>query len=558
MSSYLDGAWWVRLLLQRGLAAIYLVAFLSAWQQFPALLGERGLLPVPQYLERRSFWEAPSLFHWRYSDRVFVAVAVTGCTLSALALLGLFDRGPAWGVALVWLVLWGLYLSIVNVGQEFYGFGWETLLLEAGFLSVFLGPVTQDPSPIPVLAFRWLLFRTEFGAGTIKLRHDRCWRDFTCLYYHYETQPLPNPLSARFHRLPRWVHRVGVAFSHFVQLVLPFAIFLPQPAASVAAGLIILHQLLLIVSGNYAWLNWLTVVLGFSGLSDGVLRGLIPALQVPSTSARSFAYDLVLYAFALANLLLAYQPAKNLLSRYQRMNTSYNPLHLGSSYGAFGSVTRQRHEVILEGSEDGEEWRAYEFRGKPGDPTRRPRQVAPYHLRLDWLMWFLPLGPGMDRWFLRLVQHLLAGDEQIKQLLAHDPFPDQPPRYLRARLYRYEFADPAERRAHGTWWKRSLLGDFLQPTALRGAPLPLHPGELGRRDPRWRGPSRPPRPSAQERVAHHAEREQRDEAERHEHHQPGRASALSDLHEHDHDDRGLEHRDGERQEGAGHAQRHLR
>src|SRR5438477_9164046 len=217
-----------RLVLQRGLGLVYLIAFLVALEQFRPLLGERGLLPVPRFLEHASFRESPSLFHLGYSDRLLAAVSLTGIVLSLVVVIGLPDRWPVPLTIAVWLVLWALYLSIVNVGQIFYGFGWESMLLEAGFFAAFLGPSDQQPSPVPLLLLRWMLFRVELGAGLIKLRHDPCWRDLTCLYYHYETQPLPNPLTWYFHRLPRLFHRFGVLFSHFVQLVVPFGFLAPQ------------------------------------------------------------------------------------------------------------------------------------------------------------------------------------------------------------------------------------------------------------------------------------------------------------------------------------------
>src|SRR5207253_10375791 len=254
---------------------IYLIAFAVALEQFPALLGERGLLPVPRYLERASFLDAPSLFHFGYSDRLLRAVSVAGIVLSLAIVAGLPDRWPAPLTIAIWLVLWGLYLSIVNVGQTFYAFGWESMLLEAGFFTAFMGPAPVEPSLIPALALRWMIFRTELGAGLIKLRHDRCWRDLTCLFYHYETQPLPNPLSWYFHRLPKFMHRSSVLFSHLVQVIVPFGLFAPQPFASIAGGLGIFHQLWLIISGNYAWLNWLTVVLGVSGFSDSILMPVV-------------------------------------------------------------------------------------------------------------------------------------------------------------------------------------------------------------------------------------------------------------------------------------------
>ncbi len=469
-----DEVYWVRAIFQRGLAAIYLVAFVSALLQFPALLGERGLLPVPRFLARVSFREAPSIFHFHYSDRFFRVVAASGVALAVLALTGLSERGP---IALsfgVWFALYVLYLSIVNVGQTFYGFGWESMLLEAGFFAMFLGPAHVEPSVIPIFALRFMLFRTELGAGLIKIRHDRCWRDLTCLYYHHETQPLPNPLSWYFHHLPRRAHRAGVAFSHFVQLVAPFALLLPQPVASVAGALVILHQLLLVVSGNYAWLNWLTIVLGVTAFGDSTLLAVLP-LETPATVARPAAYDAVLYALGVGTLLLGIEPTRNLFSRHQRMNYSYNPFHVVNAYGAFGSVTRERYEIVIEGSPDesGEDFRAYELRGKPGDPMRRPRQVAPYHLRLDWLMWFLPLRAsasdgqlfvlGHERWFLRLVAALLEGDRQVLGLFRTNPFPVAPPRRVRALAYRYRFTDREERARTSAIWVREPAGVFLPP-----------------------------------------------------------------------------------------------
>ncbi len=472
MHAYLADLGLARLVLQRGLSAIYLLAFLSALNQFRALLGEDGLMPVPRFLARHGFWQAPSLFQLGFSDRGFALVAWLGAALSLVTLSGASECGPLWLSAAVWAALWVLYLSIVNVGQVFYGFGWESMLCEAGFFAIFLGPAQLAPSPIPVLLLRWMLFRVELGAGLIKLRHDRCWRDCTCLYYHYETQPIPNPLSRLFHRLPKPVHRFSVLFSHFVQLVVPFGLFLPQPYALAAGALLVFHQLLLIVSGNYAWLNWLTVVLAASTLWD-------PAFGLASVfRERPLAFDVVLYVLLALSLGLSVQPTLNLLRKDQRMNFSYNPLHLINAYGAFGSVTRERYEVVLEGTRNtplgapDAGWREYEFRAKPGDPTRRPPQLAPYHLRLDWLMWFLPFSAHVqddevyvlrhERWFLRLVRKLLEGDVATLALLRRDPFAGEPPTLIRAQYYRYKYAEPGS----AAFWTRELVGEFLPPTSL--------------------------------------------------------------------------------------------
>src|SRR3984893_18785140 len=262
VDGWVQPAYWLsRLVFARGLAPIYLIAFLTAFNQFRPLLGERGLLPAPRFLAAVPFRLSPSLFHLRYSDRLLAAVAWLGVLLSAAILVGLADAAPLLLWMLVWLVLWVLYLSIVNIGQTFYAFGWESLLLEAGFFAIFLGPAWMAPPVVVIWMIRWLLFRVEFGAGLIKIRGDPCWRDLTCMSYHHETQPMPNPLSWFFHHLPRRLHRVEVLGNFFAQLIAPWGLFLPQPIATLSAIVMIATQGYLVISGNYAWLNWTTIVI---------------------------------------------------------------------------------------------------------------------------------------------------------------------------------------------------------------------------------------------------------------------------------------------------------
>lgn len=463
------------------MAALYLVAFLTVVNQFKPLLGERGLLPVPDYIRRTGPRGITSLFRWGYSDRRLMVLAWSGLALSTLALLGITDAGAVWVSLAAWLVLYTLYLSIVNVGQTFFGFGWESMILEAGFFTSFLGPAHMQPSFIPVLILRWMLFRTEMGAGLIKLRHGECWRDLTCLYYHYETQPLPNPLSWYFHHLPRSLHRFSVLASHFVQVVAPFGLFAPQPVAAIAGALILFHQLVLVVSGNYSWLNWLTVVLGVSALNDPVLANVLH-LHAPELLARPLAFNMLLYGVLAGTFFLSIQPTLNLISKDQRMNYSYNPFHLVGAYGAFGNVGKQRYEIVIEGTRDAVVtpqtlWREYGFKGKPGDVNRMAPQVAPYHLRLDWMIWFLPFSVivtsngirvgSHSLWFLRFVQRLLANDRDILGLMRSNPFPGEPPRHIRARFYRYQFTSWREKQVTGAWWKRELLGEYLPPVSLK-------------------------------------------------------------------------------------------
>ncbi|MEV7419629.1 lipase maturation factor family protein [Streptomyces sp. NPDC089919] len=464
--------WLARLVFQRGLAGLYVVAFTAAALQFRALIGEHGMLPVPRYVRFVPFLRAPSLFQLHYSDRMFALCAGGGAALAAAVTGGAADAVPLGAAMAMWAVLWALYLSIVNVGQTWYAFGWESLLLEAGFLAVFLGNSSVGPPVLVLWLLRWVLFRVEFGAGLIKMRGDPCWRKLTCLYFHHETQPMPGPLSWFFHHLPRPLHRVECAANHVTQLLVPVLLFAPQPVATGAACAVVATQLWLVLSGNFAWLNWITVVLALSAVDFGRLGIRQPAVQdrLPLWFA---VLGCVLTALV---LVLSYHPVRNLLSRRQVMNRSFDPLHLVNTYGAFGSVGRTRDEIVVEGTADPlphheSRWLAYEFKGKPGDVRRLPRPFAPYHLRLDWLMWFAALSPGYARdWFGPFVTRLLENDRDTLRLLRHNPFPDAPPRYVRARLYRYRYTTWQELRSTGAWWHRRLVREYLPPTRLAGGP----------------------------------------------------------------------------------------
>ena len=481
-----------RQVLQRGIAALYLVAFVSTLNQFRPLLGERGLLPAPELLEwartspRGRRMLRPTVFRYAaYTDRRLAALCWTGITIAVLLVCGIPQLLSPWAAMACFLALWLGYMSIVSIGQTFYGFGWEMLLLEAGFLAAFLGSDAEPPATVVIVLFWWLVFRLEFGAGMIKIRGGREWRDLTALTYHHETQPMPGPLSRQAHLLPRWFHRGEVLGNHFAQLVAPWflfapllGLFVPGPWPAIvgasAAAIVIATQLWLIITGNFAWLNWATVVIAFSAIG-------LPGIGAPSTPAPSdppwlvdaipLPWLIVTSAAGVLYLMLSWAPLRNLFAHRQLMNASFNRWQLANAYGAFGTVTKQRIEIVVEGTADEDPdaatWREYEFKGKPGDVRRIPRQFAPYHLRLDWLMWFLPLGRSLEDWFTVFLVRLLQADAPTLGLLARDPFAGERPRWVRAVAYRYRFTTRDEFRDSRARWVRDRRRVVFDPISLR-------------------------------------------------------------------------------------------
>ncbi|MFB6072426.1 MAG: lipase maturation factor family protein [Halobacterium sp.] len=464
----------VRFAVHRALAVVYLLAFLVAARQFRPLAGEDGILPLSEYRDRWSFRERPSLFYVAPTDRAVAAAAWTGVALAAVAVLGV----PAWlprpwavpASVVLWAALWALYQSFVNAGQLFYGYGWESMLLETGFLAIFLGAGSAGAPVVVVWLLRWLLFRNMFGAGLIKLRGDDCWRDLTAMDYHYETQPIPNPVSWFAHHLPDRFHRVEVLGNHVMELAVPFLYFAPQPWASLAGAATVLFQGWLVLTGNFAWLNVLTMVLALATFSDATLATVLP-VDAPAATPAPLYLEGAAVLVAVVVLALSVRPVRNMLSERQAMNASYDPLNLVNTYGAFGSVTRDRHELVVQGTRDDPrdsdaDWRTYGFPGKPTDPGQRPRQVAPSHLRLDWQLWFAAMTPRpRRRWVPRFLERLLAGDDDTLALLDANPFPDDLPEYVRVLRYRYRYTTPTERAETGDWWRRERVGTYVRPVS---------------------------------------------------------------------------------------------
>jgi len=469
-----------RFLLLRFLGFIYAVAFLIAARQIVPLIGEHGITPAGTYMalvqdhfgsRAAAVWNLPSFFWLGISDRLLVGMAWAGFGLSLVVLAGYAN-------AIIMAVLWAGYMSYVHIGQIWYGYGWEIQILETGFLAIFLCPLldprpfSRRPPPILILwLYRWLGFRILLGAGLIKLRGDSCWRDLTCLYYHYETQPLPNPLSRTLHFLPHWFQKCSVLWNHFIELVVPWFCFGPRTARHIAGILMISFQCILISSGNLAYLNWLTIVPFIACFDDSFLRHILPRFIVSRATVSAAApqphagYFVATTCVAILVGVLSISPVLNLFSGSQIMNGSFDPLDLVNTYGAFGSVGREREELVFEGTHDDlitshTEWKAYEFPYKPGDPMRRPPIISPYYGRLDWQIWFAAMAsPQEYPWTLHFIWKLLHNDPGVLSLLANNPFPDSPPHYVRARLYKYQFAPPGDR----AWWRRTLVGDWLPP-----------------------------------------------------------------------------------------------
>lgn len=480
-----------RQVLQRGIAALFVIAFVSTLNQFRPLLGEHGLLPAPELLAwartpRGRRLLRPTLFRWvAYTDRRLVALCIGGIIVAGALVAGIPQLGPPWMPMLCFLALWLGYMSVTSIGQTFYGFGWEMLLLEAGFLAAFLGSDDQPPPTVVIVLFWWLVFRLEFGAGMIKIRGGREWRDLTALMYHHETQPMPGPLSRQAHLLPRWFHRCEALGNHVAQLIVPWFLFAPLlglwvpgpvPAivGAVAAAVVIGTQLWLVLTGNFAWLNWATIVLAASGIG---LPGIGAEPRDPASDppwiidGMPLVWLIITCAVGALYVVLSWWPLRNLFARRQLMNASFNRWQLANAYGAFGTVTKERIEIVIEGTTDPDPatatWHEYEFKGKPGDVRRIPRQYAPYHLRLDWLMWFLPLGRSLDDWFTALLVKLLEADAATLRLLARDPFGGERPQWVRAVAYRYRFATRAEFRADRARWVRDRRRPVMGPVSLR-------------------------------------------------------------------------------------------
>ena len=479
--------WLTRFVFLRILGIVYIFGFLSLAHQVVPLVGSNGLLPADNYLDAigsrfdlklDAFMEFPTIFWFHLSDTFLSILAWAGVLLSLVVVMG-FANVP------ILFVMWALYFSFVSIGQVWYGYGWEIQLLETGFLAMFVVPLVDPrpfpkfPPPVPVIwLLRWLAFRIYLGSGLIKIRHDLCWQDLTCLVYHYETQPIPNPLSPWFHFMPQWFHKVGVALSHFAQLFVPFLILGPRQIRHFAGIVIVSYQLLLIIGGNYQLLNWITIAPAIALFDDRFLRRFLPgwltakadnaAKAAASAKPRKLAQVVPLFLLIVA-IWLSLPVISNLLSPGQAMNTSFNRLNLVNTYGAFGSVTKERYELIIQGTASSvitseTVWKEYEFKAKPGNVSRHLPIVAPYQYKIDWQMWFAAMQRSEHNpWLINLVWKLLHNDKSTLSLLAYNPFQNEPPKYIRIEFYRYKFLPPARTSNETAIWNRTRIGTWLVP-----------------------------------------------------------------------------------------------
>ncbi len=456
-------------LFQRALGVIYLIAFVSFGMQASGLIGSDGIYPVGETIVavRRYYGGAaslalPSVFFLNSSNWFVAAVWMAGAALGVLLALGIVRRAACVGAVI-------LYLSIVTAGRTFMSFQWDALLLEAGFLAIFLGWSNMVPR-----MFRWLLFRLMFMSGVVKLASgDKSWHALTAMRYHYQTQPLPTPLAWYMHQLPTWFQSFSSAVVLAVELAVPFLIWFPRRVRLLAAGILILFQVLIMLTGNYAFFNLLAIALCLWLVDDERLRRSLPARIVARARERWLERTKSVPRVAIGTgvaILILFVSIGEVTGPVLHWSppgadaalATVAPFEIVNSYGLFAVMTTTRMEIVMEGSNDGVTWQSYEFKYKPGEVKRRPAWAEPHQPRLDWQMWFAALGNyEQNPWLLRFMLRLLQGSPEAARLLASNPFAKAPPVYLRALVYEYRFTSWPERRATGAWWKREYRGFYL-------------------------------------------------------------------------------------------------
>jgi hypothetical protein len=465
----------------RWMSLIYFAAFWSLGLQVMGLIGSHGILPAGDFLHyvdraggANRFWIAPTLCWFNHSDAFLLFLCWGGAVLSVLLMLGVMPAVTAF-------LLWFFYLSLTVAGQDFLSFQWDNLLLEAGFLWIFLLPNPlglhlkpyASPSVVIIWLLRWLLFRLMFQSGTIKLLSaDPNWANLTALTYHYWTQPLPNTISWYANQLPFWFQKFSCALLLVIEIFIPFLIFCGRRARLMAFFGIMGLQTVIILTGNYCFFNLLTMGLCLVLLDDkhfrvlGLTTGKVAESGIIHKTAAGLVGGIVLIVSL--GLMADFLGFRSLPKPLEVLVTAVSPLRSINNYGLFAVMTTSRHEIVLEGSNDGEVWVPYEFRYKPGNIYQAPRWVMPHQPRLDWQMWFAALGPfTQSEWVSALIVRLLQGEPSVIHLLAHNPFKEHPPKYIEATLWDYHFTDFKTRGANGPWWRREYAGMYCPIVSLR-------------------------------------------------------------------------------------------
>ena len=464
----------------KGLALVYAAAFASLAVQIDGLAGPSGILPFQHVLEgtfAERGWLAllrlPTLFWLDAGDAALQGVAFAGVAVAALLVLGWVRPRPAL------ILLFVLYLSLVHAGQIFMAFQWDSLLLESGFLAIFLA---DAPTRLVVLLYEWLLFRLRFLSGFFKLASaDPSWRDLSALKYYFETQPLPHVGSWYAHQLPSWLLQAGVGFTLFAELIVPWMIFLPRPFRIAAAAITILAQVLIIATSNHNFINLLTILLCLFVLDDRIVAWLLPAqvrdrvrggarAREPGRAARALTGAAALLILAVSvTTMIGSQVRRPLPQPLTALAEVAPAFGIGSLYHLFPTMQTERQELRIFGSYDGQTWDPYVFRYKPDALDQAPAFIVPHQPRLDWMMWFLPpQWPDTGFWLEPFLQALRQNRGPVTQLLARNPFEGRsPPSRLRVLAYRYRFTTPQERARTGNWWKAEYLGEYPDVPARR-------------------------------------------------------------------------------------------
>jgi hypothetical protein len=463
-----------RWLFLKALGIVYLFAFWSFAQQALGLIGSKGILPANEFLQAvqsqlgaRSYAVVPTIFWLNASNTFIQLLPLIGILLSILLIFGIGRR-------VMPVLLFVAYLSIVSAGQDFMSFQWDGLLLEAGFLAIFVGASTID-----VWLFRWLLFRLMFLSGAVKLLSgDPNWHNLTALDYHFETQPLPTMLGYVAHQLPDGLHQLMTIGVFATELIVPFLIFTPRWPRMLAACAIIVLQVLIFLTGNYTFFNVLTIALCLFLFDDLALQRIAPkrlvdrARRVLSGQRRSLVGRRIAIGVAVSIGLVSGSQLIDIFggrvpSPLIDVLETIAPFRIVNTYGLFAVMTTARHEIVVEGSNDGTAWLPYEFKYKPGDVSRPPLWVEPFQPRLDWQMWFAALGTfRQNSWFGAFLVRLLQGSPDVLALMDRNPFPTAPPKYVRAFVYDYHFTNFAKLFAQGAWWQRDRVGVYFPPIAL--------------------------------------------------------------------------------------------